>query len=123
MSTLPVVEKILREVGEPMSVREIVEYAKGTLPTKSKTPDTVVARDLSMDIKKRGDDSLFIRTAPGRYTMRALVQQPMDRGNGEARTDTSDMLHSAMKEERAGTLPASGESRTEYQQVESSQSP
>ena len=70
MSTLPVVERILREVAVPMSVREIVERAGETLPTKSKTPDTVVARDLSMDIKKKGEKSLFIRTSPGRYAMR-----------------------------------------------------
>lgn len=70
MSTLPVVERILRETAVPMSVREIVERAGETLPTKSKTPDTVVARDLSMDIKKKGEDSLFIRTSPGRYAMR-----------------------------------------------------
>lgn len=73
MSTLAVVEGILRDTKVPMSVREIVERAGTSLPTKSKTPDTVVARDLSMDIKKRGEESLFIRTAPGRYTMREFV--------------------------------------------------
>jgi uncharacterized protein (UPF0147 family) len=73
MSTLAVVEEILRETAVPMSVREIVERAGVRLPSKSKTPDTVVARDLSMDIKRRGDDSLFTRTSPGRYTLRALV--------------------------------------------------
>src|SRR5437870_4086545 len=75
MSTLAVVEEILRETAVPMSVREIVERAGVRLPSKSKTPDTVVARDLSMDIKKRGEGSLFIRTSPGRYTLRALVSQ------------------------------------------------
>jgi hypothetical protein len=74
MSTLAVVEEILRETGAPMSVREIVERAGDRLPTKSKTPDTVVARDLSMDIKKKGETSIFIRTAPGRYTMREYVE-------------------------------------------------
>ena len=73
MSTLAVVEEILRETSIPMSVREIVERAGTRLPSKSKTPDTVVARDLSMDIKKKGDTSLFIRTSPGRYTLRALA--------------------------------------------------
>ena len=73
MSTLAVVEEILRETAVPMSVREIVERAGVRLPSKSKTPDTVVARDLSMDIKKKGESSLFIRTSPGRYTLRALV--------------------------------------------------
>jgi hypothetical protein len=78
MSTLAVVEEILRETAVPMSVREIVERAGGRLPSKSKTPDTVVARDLSMDIKKKGEGSLFVRTSPGRYTLRTLAAAPMD---------------------------------------------
>ncbi len=82
MSTLAVVEEILRETAVPMSVREIVERAGARLPSKSKTPDTVVARDLSMDIKKKGEASLFVRTSPGRYTLRALASQPVT--NGEA---------------------------------------
>lgn len=73
MSTLAVVEEILRETAVPMSVREIVERAGVRLPSKSKTPDTVVARDLSMDIKKKGEGSLFVRTSPGRYTLRTLA--------------------------------------------------
>jgi len=73
MSTLAVVEEILRETAIPMSVREIVERAGSRLPSKSKTPDTVVARDLSMDIKKKADGSLFVRTSPGRYTLRTLA--------------------------------------------------
>src|SRR5258706_1091990 len=73
MSTLAVVEEILRETAIPMSVREIVERAGARLPSKSKTPDTVVARDLSMDIKRKGESSLFSRTSPGRYTLRALA--------------------------------------------------
>ena len=85
MSTLAVVEEILRETAVPMSVREIVEKAGARLPSKSKTPDTVVARDLSMDIKKKGEGSLFIRTSPGRYTLRALAQ------NASTNTGTTPM--------------------------------
>ena len=100
MSTLAVVEEILRETNVPMSVREIVEHAGSRLPSKSKTPDTVVARDLSMDIKKKGEGSIFIRTSPGRYTLRELA----------ARTAPSDgttpVLASAMRAERAAPLPA-----------------
>ena len=70
MSTLHVVEDILRERRIPMVVREIVEAAGDRLPTKSKTPDTVVARDLAMDIKRRGEESRFARVAPGRYTLK-----------------------------------------------------
>ena len=75
MSTLAVVEEILRETAVPMSVREIVERAGTRLPSKSKTPDTVVARDLAMDIKKKGEASLFTRTSPGRYTLRTIAAQ------------------------------------------------
>ena len=74
MSTLAAVEKILRESGSPMSAKQIVEESNGSLPTRSKTPDTVVARDLSMDIKRRGEKSIFVRTSPGRYTLRELLE-------------------------------------------------
>ncbi len=123
MSTLAVVEEILRETRVPMSVREIVERAGERLPTKSKTPDTVVARDLSMDIKKKGEDSKFIRTAPGRYTMRELVVQTGDvaaasagaEANGHQAAQSppqadspaaTPMVSSAISGERAGTKPA-----------------
>jgi hypothetical protein len=82
MSTLAVVEEILHEASVPLSVREIVERAGPRLPSKSKTPDTVVARDLAMDIKKHGNESLFVRTSPGRYSLRALCspEQLSERG-------------------------------------------
>src|SRR3954453_1251002 len=80
MSTLAVVEEILRETAVPMSVREIVERAGVRLPSKSKTPDTVVARDLSMDLKKKGESSLFARTSPGRYTLRELAAASLQQG-------------------------------------------
>lgn len=57
-----------------MVVREIVEVAASRLPTKSKTPDTVVARDLAMDIKRRGEESKFVRTSPGHYTLRDIAR-------------------------------------------------
>ena len=98
MSTLAVVEEILRETAVPMSVREIVERAGARLPSKSKTPDTVVARDLSMDIKKKSDGSLFIRTSPGRYTLRALASQPSQ----SSATETTPLAPSAL---RAGVSP------------------
>lgn|SRR5690606_18958948 len=91
MSTLAVVEEILRETAVPMSVREIVERAGARLPSKSKTPDTVVARDLSMDIKKKGESSLFIRTSPGRYTLRALVTQSAPQPQPQAQPGGADV--------------------------------
>lgn len=149
MSTLAVVEVILRETGVPMSVRQIVEHAAGRLPTRSKTPDTVVARDLSMDIKKRGEVSLFVRTSPGRYTLRELsnqrrsdhcfteakthpgvtslpLQPELKQAQGSATTttaetasrpdhdDTTDLLASAMRAGRAGTLAANSAEKTTH---------
>ena len=89
MSTLAVVEEILRETAVPMSVREIVERAAARLPSKSKTPDTVVARDLSMDIKRKGDTSLFVRTSPGRYTLRTLATGVLSDGAAVLRSAAS----------------------------------
>jgi len=125
MSTLAVVEAVLRNAAVPLSVREIVERAGDTLPTKSKTPDTVVARDLSMDIKKKGEISLFIRTSPGRYAIREQVlrQQPVSgdgataavyappsvpTGNGQVQSDAppTPIGQSSLTGERAGTRPA-----------------
>ena len=103
MSTLAVVEIILRETGEPMSARQIVTRADGRLPTRSRTPDTVVARDLSMDIKKRGAQSRFVRTEPGRYTLRSLLEAKQ--AEQEA-SEATPMVAAAIRSERAGTLPA-----------------
>jgi len=99
MSTLAVVEEILRETAVPMSVREIVERAGVRLPSKSKTPDTVVARDLSMDIKKKGDASLFVRTSPGRYTLRALAQ------NAQPQSSPADLRMADVKSIGPGAQP------------------
>ena len=108
MSTLAVVEEILRETAVPMSVREIVERAGVRLPSKSKTPDTVVARDLSMDIKRKGEASLFIRTSPGRYTLRSLVASPMGQEFGEVASLTAAALRveSPRVPQPMATLPA-----------------
>jgi hypothetical protein len=102
MSTLAVVEEVLRTSGTPISVREIVERAGARLPSKSKTPDTVVARDLAMDIKRQGDASRFVRAAPGRYTLRELVAVPQ----AESPAETTPIAAAALKQERAAALPA-----------------
>ena len=116
MSTLAVVEEILRETNVPMSVREIVEHAGSRLPSKSKTPDTVVARDLSMDIKKKGEGSIFVRTSPGRYTLKELAAKQVPAPSiGAPAAVASDaatpVLSSAMRADRAAPLPARATAR------------
>ena len=119
MSTLAVVEQVMREIKTPMAVRDIVELAGNSLPTRSKTPDTVVARDLSMDIKRLGDESRFVRTAPGRYTMREFVDSGLikmgDSGSTPQPTRQQPLaaipvLSTALAGERHGLLPSSGSS-------------
>src|SRR5262249_24742252 len=105
MSTLAVVEEILRETAVPMSVREIVERAGVRLPSKSKTPDTVVARDLSMDIKRKGDGSLFIRTSPGRYTLRVLASVSPGSPVGPVGTGEATRLAPALQNRNGGVTP------------------
>jgi hypothetical protein len=135
MSTLAVVEEILRETQVPMSVRQIVERAGSRLPTRSKTPDTVVARDLSMDLKRRGEASVFVRTSPGRYGLRAIelskvTEEQMAEQRQAVSTPSSlsaptslpaaespptSVLASAMKAERAAALPAKKQSAADEQ--------
>jgi uncharacterized protein (UPF0147 family) len=105
MSTLAVVEEILRETAVPMSVREIVERAGVRLPSKSKTPDTVVARDLSMDIKRKGEGSLFVRTTPGRYTLRTLATGSV--------TDRATSMSALSARKPAASAPATTRARTD----------
>jgi hypothetical protein len=113
MSTLAVVEEILRETAVPMSVREIVERAGARLPSKSKTPDTVVARDLSMDIKKKGDGSLFVRTSPGRYTLRALAPQSVVANEEVRNVPAQPMSALATRKPAAAASPARPTGRTD----------
>ncbi len=113
MSTLVVVEEILRETAVPMSVREIVERAGVRLPSKSKTPDTVVARDLSMDIKRRGESSMFVRTSPGRYTLRTLAGAalPSDAGHMLRPAAAPQSMSSLSQRKPAAPAPAAPRTR------------
>jgi hypothetical protein len=106
MSTLLIVEEVLRNTGMPMVVREIVAAAGERLPTKSKTPDTVVARDLAMDIKKRGEDSKFARVAPGKYTLRELVADQLEQGVVLAQGSNLPVSHSQSMDREEATAPS-----------------
>lgn len=112
MTTLAVVEDILRETAVPMSVREIVERAGARLPSKSKTPDTVVARDLSMDIKRKGETSLFVRTSPGRYTLRTLAGTELPSDSAVMRSAAPSPSMSALPQRKpAAAAPSATRTR------------
>lgn len=116
MSTLESVEQIMRQSKTVMSVREIVDLAGDSLPTRSRTPETVVARDLSVNIKKLGEESRFVRTAPGRYTLREFVHsgliamgEDVDATKNCSNTATP-VLKSALQEGPSGVLPSTSAS-------------
>jgi hypothetical protein len=107
MNTLAVVEQVLMETSEPMTVKQIVQLAGARLPSKSRTPETVVARDLSMDLKRLGEQSRFIRTAPGLYALRTSIPKPLSSEIGIAQSQsqsavsgTTDLISAALRQER-----------------------
>lgn len=69
----PIIVEVLRETARPMTVGEIVQHAGARITSRSRTPRTVVARDLAMDIKVNGDRATFVRHERGKYTLRELV--------------------------------------------------
>ena len=71
--TLAVVAEVLRKAARPLTPLEIVLYAGAELPSRSRTPNTVVARDLALDIIAQGEGSLFMRVGPGLYALRELA--------------------------------------------------
>lgn len=85
VSTLAVVEDVLRRARIPLTAPQIVARARGRLPTRAKRPELVVARDLALNLRRLGDESLFARTGPGHFTLRELAREvyeakPQQRG-------------------------------------------
>lgn len=74
VSTLDVVAKVLREVApRALRARQIVELAGDQLPTTSRTPATVVSRDLAIDVKARGGASRFLRVGRGEFVLKEAL--------------------------------------------------
>jgi len=74
VSTLDVVAEVLREVApRALKARELVELAGNRLPTASRTPTTVVSRDLAIDIKGRGATSRFLRVDRGEFLLKEAL--------------------------------------------------
>jgi DNA (cytosine-5)-methyltransferase 1 len=74
MSTLDVVAEVLREVApRALCAREIAERAGGRLPTASRTPQTVVSRDLAIDVRDHGAASRFLRVDRGEFVLKEAL--------------------------------------------------
>ena len=74
MSTLDVVAEVLREVApRALKAREITALAGARLPTASRTPETVVSRDLAIDVRDRGAASRFLRVDRGAFVLKEAL--------------------------------------------------
>ncbi|MDX1909895.1 MAG: HTH domain-containing protein [Saprospiraceae bacterium] len=72
------IKKVLSEEGKPLRYDEIVQkiFEKEYRQKGVATPEGTVLSILSIDIKKNGEDSAFIRVNPGEYTLRKGVMIP-----------------------------------------------
>lgn len=70
-------ERILRQYNHPMSASEIYDAARnqGFFPDdfKGKTPEQTMKSKLSQHILRHGDQSIFVRTRPGRFYLREFT--------------------------------------------------
>ncbi len=103
MRVLDAVHRVLEEEGGPLHYKEITERIldQGLWKTKGLTPwDTINAR-LAVDVKERGEQSLFYRAAPGVYGIRGSLTPESEPG---ARMSFLDAAV-AVLEEHAGQEP------------------
>ena len=74
MSTLDIVAEVLREVApRALKAREIAQLAGSRLPTASRTPETVVSRDLAIDVRDHGTKSRFLRVDRGAFVLKEAL--------------------------------------------------
>ena len=79
---LVVAQQILEEEKRPMGPKELVDYALRKKMFSDniagKTPSQTMKSKISVDVRRRGNKSLFVRTAPGKFYLRHLLQGPND---------------------------------------------
>ena len=69
--------EVLQAAGEPLSYKEITRRAldQRLVTTEGQTPAASINAQMSVDISRKGDESLFIRTAPGVFGLREWLGQ------------------------------------------------
>jgi hypothetical protein len=77
--------QILNEINKPLHSKEITRIAleRGWLKTAGKTPEATMNAQLVVDINKKKDKSLFIKTAPSTFTVRFRDVNISDKGKGK----------------------------------------
>jgi len=66
---LGVVAELIKEQGRPLNVGEIIKLADTRLPTNSRTPQNILHKHLSLEVKNNAA-SKFMRVSPGTYGLR-----------------------------------------------------
>ncbi len=77
-SLLGAVASVLAEAGAPLTVAAITErvLAAGLWQTDGKTPAATVGAKLAVDVKDKREGSLFVRTDPSTFGLRAMGIAP-----------------------------------------------
>ena len=90
MTFLEAAEAALRHAGKPQHVEAIADWAlkSGSLQTDGKTPSATMGAMLAMAQKKKGDASLFVRTAPSTYGLREWLDTGEIQAQASSPTDT-----------------------------------
>lgn len=72
--------KVLSDAEKPLHYRDITERAikDGFLKSQGKTPAESLNARICVDLKQNGDESTFIRTAPGVFSLRERAAQDDD---------------------------------------------
>jgi hypothetical protein len=74
---LDIAESVLKTTGKPLKPREMVDLAKdgGLFSDKlsGKTPQQTMKAKISVDIRRKGAASRFVRTAPNTFFLRELL--------------------------------------------------
>lgn len=93
MTILDAAAKILKDTGRPLHVKEITQRMIKTAlwVPKGKTPAHTVGATLYTEIKKNGDQSTFVKTAPKTFALRNIrdVKKP-ESSNVSASTDSKE---------------------------------
>jgi restriction system protein len=101
--------RVLEESGEPLHYREITHRAlgKGWIVTKGATPEATMSARIGTQIKREGEKSVLIRTAPGVFGLRRwLADGSLDQSPLELKPGRSFVPHYPTYEQARAVLAA-----------------
>lgn len=79
---LTVAEIAIRDRKKPMSAKELYDYGRDnglfSDSMSGRTPWQTMKSKLSVHIRTHGDNSIFVRTSPGRFYVRSLLNPALD---------------------------------------------